>query len=80
MSKPMAEDIGKRMYGELVRMFPTLTVAAEKMDCTYHAIWTWYTGTGPSAYFLARLAELGGDVMYVLTGRRADDERHCEAD
>lgn len=73
-------DFGKRMYSEIVRLFPTMTAAAEELGCTYHAIWTWYAGTSPSAHFLARLVELGGDVMFVLTGKRCEDDRYCKAD
>ena len=63
--------IGQRMYEETMRLWPSPTEAAKKMGCHRNVVYTWERGTAPSALFLARLDALGGNVLYVITGRKA---------
>ena len=64
-------NIGYRMYEEAMRIFNTPTVAAQKMGCDRKVFYEWAGGGAPSALFLARMDAFGGDVVYVLTGRKA---------
>ena len=53
-------DIGIRMAEE----------AENKKGFDRRLLWHWRNGRSPSAIWLARLHFCGGDVIYVLTGRR----------
>ncbi len=62
--------IGHRMYKEVCRLFPTFVSAAQAFRCDRKAIQAWGAGVTPGGLHLARLHYLGGDVIYVLTGKR----------
>lgn len=65
-------EVGKRMVEELYRLFPDKTdkFIALKMARERKMVYEWKNGTTPSSLMLARLHYLGGDVRYVLTGKR----------
>ena len=67
-------DIGKRMTLECLRLFPTNEKAAASLGVSVDSIYRWQYGQAPSAAPLARLHYAGGDVIYVLTGRKGDDK------
>lgn len=64
--------IGQRFVEELYRMFPEHSdrKIAVRMGCSRSTIQEWRVGKSPGALYLRRFLELGGDVDYVLTGRR----------
>lgn len=65
--------IGKRMVEEINRIFPTKKQACIGMGCDRRNFYEWETvGTTPNGLHLARLHYCGGDVIYVLTGRRTE--------
>jgi hypothetical protein len=63
-------DIGKRAYNEVIRLFPKMTDAESMIGCKRQAIYSWSYGVAPSSLYLARLHDLGADVIWILTGRR----------
>ena len=63
--------IGQRMREEVDRLFPSLTVAAKAFRCDRKNFTGWMNGLTPSSIQLAKLHYLGGDVLYVLTGKRS---------
>lgn len=63
-------EIGRRMVQELVRLFGTKAEAVRRFQCERHSVDRWQDGGTPGGYMLARLYYCGGDVMYVLTGKR----------
>ena len=64
-------DIGWRAYEEVFRIFPNRRTAAKALGCSRKLFYAWRDGVSPSCYYLAMLHFFGGDVMYVLTGRRS---------
>jgi hypothetical protein len=66
--------IGQRTYEELCRLFPdkSTTQVAKILGCRRQAVYWWRDGITPSAIFLQRLAFLGADIDWILTGRRKD--------
>lgn len=65
-------EIGKRMVEELHRIFDTQKQASISMGCDRRHLYEWGTnGKTPGGLFLARLYYCGGDVIYVLTGKRS---------
>lgn len=62
--------IGHRAYEEVLRLFPKMKDAAAALQCKDNNIYQWGNGICPSAKFLARLHNVGADVIYILTGRR----------
>lgn len=72
---PGSEDIGYRAAGELLRMCSEeeITIAAEmeNIGIDTQQYYRYRHGGTPSAPVLARMAEAGYDVMYILTGRRS---------
>ena len=74
MCKRKAEiGIGQRMYEEILRLFPSDTEAAVAIGCNRSSLKFWRNGSTPSAMFISRLYFAGGDVLYVLTGRRVEN-------
>lgn len=67
-------EIGYRMVEELLRLFGTKAEAIRKLPCERHAIGYWEEGQTPGGHMLARLHYCGGDVLYVLTGRRKEKQ------
>ena len=65
-------EIGKRMVEELHRIFDTPKQAYTSMMCNRRHLHEWGTsGKTPCGLYLARLHYCGGDVIYVLTGKRS---------
>lgn len=65
-------EIGNRLADELLRMFPNETIKGicKKVGADRRALSNWRRGDVPSTIYLQRLHYLGGDVIYVLTGKR----------
>ena len=66
-------EIWHRMVDELVRLFGTKAEAIRQFRCERHSVDNWQNGGTPGGYALAKLHYLGGDVLYVLTGKRGDN-------
>ena len=68
--------IGQRFVEELYRMHPESSdrKIAVRMGCASSTIQEWREGKAPGTMYLRRFLELGGDVDYVLTGRRKPKE------
>jgi hypothetical protein len=63
-------EIGHRMLEELVRLYGTQAEAIRRFRCKRHSIDYWRDGGTPGGYMLAKLYYCGGDVLYVLTGKK----------
>ena len=66
-------EIGYRMIDELVRIFGSQANAIRQMPCDRHTLDYWKDGGTPGGYMLAKLHSFGGDVLYVLTGKKEND-------
>ena len=64
-------EIGHRMVEELHRLFDTQASAARQLRMHRHCFDSWNKGKTPDCIALQKLHYCGGDVMYVLTGRRS---------
>ena len=64
-------EIGRRMAEEVYRVFGGHNNAIDRLKCGKNAISYWREGGTPGGFVLARLHYFGGDVMYVLTGKRS---------
>lgn len=62
--------IGYRAAAEIKRLFPKKNHAAVAMGCSIDDIKDWGHGVAPVPTDLARLHELGADVIWILTGKR----------
>lgn len=62
--------IGKRMREEVDKIFPSLTVAAKAFRCDRKVFTYWANGGTPTGLLLAKIHYFGGDVIYILTGKR----------
>lgn len=62
--------IGHRMLEELHRMYGTKADAVRDFGCNYNTMYSWEMGATPGGAVLAKLHYVGGDVLYVLTGKR----------
>lgn len=72
MKRKIADiEIGYRMHEEVLRMFGCQKKAADAMECERGTVYAWGTGIAPSALYLSKFSAFGGDVVYVLTGRKA---------
>ena len=71
-------DIGSgyRAAKEALRLFPKKTHAIAAIGCGRNTIYEWSCGVAPSALHLARLHELGADVIWILTGKHETGRRH----
>lgn len=65
-------SIGYRAWTEAYRLFPDATnkKICKTIGCGKCVVEQWGKGVNPSAKHLARLHELGADVIWILTGRR----------
>ena len=63
--------IGYRAAAEVKRLFPKKNHAAVAIGCGMEAIKDWGHGVAPLPVDLARLHEVGADVIWILTGKRA---------
>ena len=66
--------IGIRAYIAIHNLFPDETdpQIAKRLGCRRQTIHMWSQGEAPSGIFLQRLAFLGADIDWILTGRRID--------
>lgn len=62
--------IGYRAAAEVKRIFPKKKHALIAIGCGKNTLNEWGYGVAPSAIYLARLHELGADVIWILTGKR----------
>ena len=64
--------IGERFVLELYRLFPEDSdrKLARLLGCSPTMLREWQDGRTPSGMYLARILQLGGDVEYILTGKR----------
>lgn len=65
-------EIGYRAREEVLRLFEKDKDARAALGCGINTITHWGEGDTPGAIYLARLHELGADVIYILTGRREE--------
>ena len=63
-------EIGRRMTDELVRLYGTQAEAVRRFPINRHTMDNWHAGGTPGGYMLAKLHYHGGDVLYVLTGKK----------
>lgn len=63
-------EIGHRMLEELHRMYGTNSSVVKNFGCNYNTMYSWEMGSTPGGAVLAKLHYVGGDVLYVLTGKR----------
>ena len=64
--------ISQRIQEERKRLGLTQEAAAEKMGSTKRSVINWEGGAAlPGAEALARFADMGADVLYILTGRHS---------
>lgn len=63
-------EIGKRMYEECLRLFTGHKDTIEHLCCGNNEPYCWMRGVAPSSVYLQRILLCGGDIMYILTGRR----------
>lgn len=63
-------DIGYRAHSEVLRLFPKMKDACQKIGMRGDNMNAWARGVCPSAKYLARLHKAGADVIWILTGER----------
>lgn len=63
-------EIGYRTQQEVGRLYSTDKDALLAIGCSKNMIWEWGQGIAPTAIYLARLHELGADIIWILTGRK----------
>ena len=74
MKKKCDVNIGYRAVQEVFRLFPGTTKSAlAAIGCGKCVINEWGKGVAPSAKYLARLHELGADVIWILTGKKENE-------
>lgn len=69
---------GYRAYEELDRIYELGKYGRAKSEiktlgCNRKTIYEWKAGTAPDAMYLARLHQMGADIIYILTGARRTD-------
>lgn len=69
MRKTADIGIGYRAAAEVRRLFPKKKHAIIAIGCGKNVLYEWSCGIAPSAIYLARLHELGADVIWILTGK-----------
>lgn len=65
-------DIGIRFVTECIRIFGTQAEALRRLNAEKTTFYSWRSGSTPSSFWLAKLHYLGGEVMYVLNGKRSE--------
>lgn len=73
MSKKAPIEIGYRAREEVLRLFDKDKDARAALGCGINTITHWGEGDAPSTLYMARLHEVGADVVYILTGRRTKE-------
>lgn len=72
MAKRKCEtEIGYRAAEECIRLFRTQKEGNMALGSSHNMIYDWSQGITPSAMFLARMHELGADVIWILTGKKS---------
>lgn len=68
--------IGQRCVEELYRLFPNESDRriCRIIGCNKNSIEAWRNGAAPSSMFLAAILNHGGDLEYILTGRRTTQQ------
>ena len=70
VAKPRGDiEIGRRMAEE-VRRLRNENKTADRIKVSNRLICDWESGCVPGGLMLAKLHSCGGDVLYVLTGKR----------
>ena len=65
--------IGKRTIEESIRLFGSIRNTCDKLQVTQPQTCKWaHDEHYPSSYYLAKLAEYGADVNYILLGTHAE--------
>ena len=64
-------EMTMRLAEEIFRLGLGNVELAQKIGCEPNTICLWTSGRGvPYAWYLARLYEVGCDIIYILTGER----------
>lgn len=75
MAKPQVE-IGKRAFEEVIRIYPKMKDAKNSLGISSNLLlYDWLRGVAPSAKYLQRLCYVGADVIYILTGKRKNENQ-----
>ena len=65
-------EIGKRAFEEVLRIFPKMKEARERLGISGNLLlYDWMNGGCPSAKYFQRLYYCGADIIYILTGVRS---------
>lgn len=72
-------EIGHRMVEELIRIYGTRAEAIRQFRCGKNCADYWQSGGTPGGHMLAKLHYCGGDVLYVLTGKRSKKDEEVSA-
>ena len=67
-------EIGQRMVEELYRIFGDHTKIIQRFGCGKNCLTDWNGGGTPGGHMLQKLYYFGGDVIYVLTGKRSSKD------
>lgn len=75
MSRPNGDiNIGFRMREECDRLFKSCAEAGRALRCDRKNLSSWANGITPDCMHIAKIHYLGGDVIYILTGKRSMKE------
>lgn len=66
-------EIGKRAAEEVYRVFNSVARGVMALGCHKSDVYAWMDGATPGGFMLARLHYHGCDVLYILTGKRHND-------
>lgn len=69
-------DITSRLSEEFRRLGYIQVDIAKKLDCNPVVVHAWVSGRNlPQAFYLAKLHQIGYDVIYILTGERTRNDQ-----
>lgn len=71
MKKKKECRIGERAFEEVGRLFKSKRFAVRVLGISKSLLYDWKYETVPSAFYIAKIHYLGGDAMYILTGKRS---------
>lgn len=71
MKKKKDCRFGERAFEEVGRLFKSKILARRALGISKNLLYKWEFGTVPSAFYIAKIHYLGGDAMYILTGKRS---------
>lgn len=72
MPQIASPEIGKRMYEECLRLFAGHKDTINHLRCGSGEPYCWMRGVAPSSIYLQRILLCGGDITYILIGRRSN--------